>query len=43
MQVNREELEQMALDAVSAEDYYELLDTIGETPDDDLWTVVCNQ
>ncbi len=40
MSVSREELEQMALQAVSAEDHYELLDTLEETPDEDLWAIV---
>jgi hypothetical protein len=40
MSVSREELEQMALQAVSVEDHYELLDTLEETPDEDLWAIV---
>lgn len=38
--MNREELEALALDAVSAEDYYELLDTLEETPDSDLIKII---
>jgi hypothetical protein len=40
--MNREELEQLALEAVSAEDYYTLLDTISETPDTDLIEIILN-
>lgn len=40
MSVSREELERMALEAVSADDYYDLHDTLEETPDEDLWTIV---
>jgi len=40
MSGSREDLEKMALKAVSTEDYYELLDCIGETPDEDLWKII---
>ena len=40
MGVSREELEKMAVDAVSPDHYYELLDTLEETPDEDLWSIV---
>lgn len=37
---DREELERLALDAVSAADYYDLADTVGETSDDDLRRII---
>ena len=43
MSVNREELEQMALEAAGPDLYYELIDALEETPDEDLWDIVCNQ
>ncbi|SEG88101.1 hypothetical protein [Marinobacterium lutimaris] len=38
--MSREELEQLALSAVPADLYYDLQDTLNETPDEDLWTIV---
>lgn len=43
MRVNREELEKMALEAAGPEVYYELMDALGETPDEDLWAIVNGQ
>ena len=36
----RDDLERLALKTVSAELYYDLADTIGETDDDDLWDII---
>ena len=38
--ITREELEKMALEAAPAFYYYELLDTLDETPDKDLWAII---
>jgi len=38
--VDREELEQRAMEEVCACRYYDLADTLQETPDDDLWSVI---
>lgn len=38
--LNREELEQLALTEVCACRYYDLQDTLQETPDEDLWLII---
>lgn len=40
MSISRYELELLAINASTAELYYELLDTLEETPDADLWSIV---
>ena len=40
VKLTREELEQMALSAVSATYYYDLSDNLHETPDNELWGIV---
>ena len=40
VKLTREELENMALLAVSPDDFYCLLDTLQETPDEDLWSII---
>ena len=40
MLTRREDLEQMALGAVSAFLHYDLLDSLEETPDEDLWHII---
>lgn len=41
--MSREELEQLAMQKVCACDYYDLADTISETPDADLIKVICSE
>lgn len=41
--LNREELEELALKRVCACLYYDLADTVGETPDADLIKVIRNE
>ena len=38
--IDREILEQQALECCSAEDWYELLDSLEETPDSDLEKII---
>jgi hypothetical protein len=38
--INREELEKQAIEAVCACRYYDLADTVTETPDEDLLSIV---
>lgn len=40
--VDREILEKMALEACSAELYYDLLDNLEQTSNEDLWCIVEN-
>ena len=40
VKLTREELEQMALNRVSASYYYDLADIVQEVPDNELWDIV---
>ena len=40
MSTSREDLEKQALEAVCACDYYDLADTLQETPDEDLKRII---
>lgn len=40
VKLDREELEQLALAEVCACRYYDLQDTLQETPDEDLWLII---
>lgn len=40
IKLDREELEQLALAEVCACRYYDLQDTLQETPDEDLWLII---
>lgn len=43
MTLNREELERVALMAVCACDYYELVDNLDNTTEEELWQIVDNR